>query len=1461
MSEWNPLGAFARHWFDACTKPVILRHGGLVSARGENDGCSGGGGNGGVKTGAPTEPRGVAGSAFSVTGGNAEGGRSSPLPPRASVPFPVPRRSVRRSRNRPQTSIRRHLGAIPLVFGLVFASAIPAGALHAQSVNPQTVSILADAFSVTEGEPARFTLNRRSHSVTNFGPLNVELEVTKRGDFVVPNQYPLRVEASFGLGVFSTQFSRPTVDDHTSENNGSISVRVLPPLEANAGQYQVGAPAQATVKVLDNELPLISVAPGATTVTEGTSAEFRIIRTGSDRTSLSVEVEISGHKKIMSDATRQLESTNVTILAGASEASVVLTTEADTYNEGDGEITVAVVESPSYQTDGTSTASVLVEDDDIPEVTLAWISPQMTLVDDVWVGEIVEGQDIFYQMECSGNSLAPPGKDSDPLLLNRFIARHQEILNNPHVPYDVDSQYRFPCSNEPRSDWVGPFPHGDRRFTGALNGEIRVDLAPQMYELNTGLSACYLDSHPGTPEEVRFCPKYTIGTVNSARITVLNRNPTITVEANTEDVIEGETARFTVRRHWVADLLDHGGADTKFDYRFESTSEYSNPSSFQALGVFRSGANVIHLNWRTTGDRVGRPDGEVTLEILPGTFSSNLFNVDGQYEVHDHVPGITPPGGNSRIASVEIFDDDPAGVTVTPTSVTVREGGDSTYTVVLESKPTGPVTVTPSVGGSPDVTVSPSALTFTPTNWNEARTVTVSALDDVDVAPDTATVSHAVSGADYGSVLADDVTVAVSDSALPSTTVELRVSIDEVEEDAGATLVTVTGTLNGASRVSATSLTVSVGATEDGATEGTDYATVSELPLSIGAGHISGTATFTLTPEDDDVDEEDEALAVEGSTTVTGLAVTGTTVTISDNDTRGVDVTGTSLTIPEGGDSMYTVVLESEPTGPVTVTPSVFFDPNGDITDVAVSPPALTFTPGDWGEARTVTVSALDDVDAEPDTATVNHAVSGADYGAVLAGDVAVTVTDDDTPSKTVELTTSIDEVEEGAVATSVTVTGTLSDAPFSGSTYVRVFPAPIGVTAMAGADYEPIGLVALIIDSGQSIGTAEFTLTVVDDDIAEGDEVLVLSGSSIARGLSVRPTTVTIVDNDTAQVMGVNVTPGDAQLVVEWTAVDNATGYMVQWKSGSDDYNTGDRQFAVTSGSTTSYTIPDLDNGTQYTVRVIATRTGANNGLPSAEITGRPASPFVTGGISLCAARLDAAEPVWRQAELDICWEVGNSFGTGSNTVIEWQQHFFWGENDANPWTPWKVLARGDTYTPCRNSASCVQHTQKGLFRGSPFTYRMRIRTGGVTVFESQKLEAQAPNSDATGLVPGISGGFLPGTVEFVDVPTGPFWFDLVFNDTDPIAKVLMVETVQGLAAADLVVTNATATVELFDDVYKVTLTPVTLGQPVTAHLPANTVKGVGEGITSSGGNNYTRDNVASNTMTWQTAPPANPS
>ena len=106
---------------------------------------------------------------------------------------------------------------------------------------------------------------------------------------------------------------------------------------------------------------------------------------------------------------------------------------------------------------------------------------------------------------------------------------------------------------------------------------------------------------------------------------------------------------------------------------------------------------------------------------------------------------------------------------------------------------------------------------------------------------------------------------------------------------------------------------------------------------------------------------------------------------------------------------------------------------------------------------------------------------------------------------------------------------------------------------------------------------------------------------------------TATVVAAATAalgQVLGVGVAPGNAHLVVTWTAVDTATGYTVQWMSGSQGYNTGDRQAPVTSGSTTRYTIPSLTNGTEYTVQVIATRTGATDGPPSEEMTGTPRVP-----------------------------------------------------------------------------------------------------------------------------------------------------------------------------------------------------------------------------------------------------------
>ena len=112
------------------------------------------------------------------------------------------------------------------------------------------------------------------------------------------------------------------------------------------------------------------------------------------------------------------------------------------------------------------------------------------------------------------------------------------------------------------------------------------------------------------------------------------------------------------------------------------------------------------------------------------------------------------------------------GVTVSPTTLTVPEGSTATYTIVLDTQPTSGVTVTiVDPTDNTDVTADPASLSFTTSNWSTLQTVTVRASEDADSAQDTATVTHTVSGGDYGSVTAADVAVTVTDNDTAGVTV------------------------------------------------------------------------------------------------------------------------------------------------------------------------------------------------------------------------------------------------------------------------------------------------------------------------------------------------------------------------------------------------------------------------------------------------------------------------------------------------------------------------------------------------------------------------------------------------------------------------------------------------------------------------------------------------------------------
>ena len=116
------------------------------------------------------------------------------------------------------------------------------------------------------------------------------------------------------------------------------------------------------------------------------------------------------------------------------------------------------------------------------------------------------------------------------------------------------------------------------------------------------------------------------------------------------------------------------------------------------------------------------------------------------------------------------------------------------------------------------------------------------------------------------------------------------------------------------------------------------------------------------------------------------------TVTVNDNDTRGVWLSETELEITEGSTGTYDIALNTEPTGTVTVTVS------GASGDVTVSPSQVSFAPSTWSEPKSIMVRVANDDDAEKDPAvTLKHTVSGGGYDAVSPSPVTVTVEDNDT--------------------------------------------------------------------------------------------------------------------------------------------------------------------------------------------------------------------------------------------------------------------------------------------------------------------------------------------------------------------------------------------------------------------------------------------------------------------------------
>ena len=320
-----------------------------------------------------------------------------------------------------------------------------------------------------------------------------------------------------------------------------------------------------------------------------------------------------------------------------------------------------------------------------------------------------------------------------------------------------------------------------------------------------------------------------------------------------------------------------------------------------------------------------------------------------------------------------------------------------------------------------------------PKDQTSATTTFALTLIDDDVAENDEALS--ISGSDSSdtdqlplTVTGTTITIEDDDERVPpSTMVTLTASPLSVDEAAGSTTVTVTGTLDGAPRSTATTVTATVGAQDDTAEEGTDYATVSDLTLTIPKDQTSATTTFALTLIDDDVAENDEVISLSGTTDAEGLSVAGTEFTIADEDTPGVELSVSTVAVAEDQSSTYAVRLSTRPDQNVAVTP------RSDNPYIVFQPSSLVFDIGNWAAPQEISFEIA--AENQQAAVTIEHSISG--YGEVTEGGV-VTVIVTESPVVDEERQTVHRTVAAVAAATVSNVTSNIGarfSAPTGGAT------------------------------------------------------------------------------------------------------------------------------------------------------------------------------------------------------------------------------------------------------------------------------------------------------------------------------------------------------------------------------------------------------------------------------------------
>ena len=959
--------------------------------------------------------------------------------------------------------------------------------------DPLMVDIAPVAATVAEGDGhAEFIVRRVAVDVdtgrlTTYAGRSVTLTVgvTQTGEVI--DGAPADVEVTLARTDTEKTIQVALADDTVTEADGSVTL-TLPHSEA----FAVHGSRTATVTVIDDELPFVSVSANEESVPEGGTATFRLHRAGSTAAPLTVtvsEYELPWGAGTNNDQ-RIGGARDYTFTAGSSDITIALRSSQNNFATPDHPpeppwpyapyFLVYVRAGTGYEGGFGADAVTKIIDDDLVQVDIAPVAA--TVMEGDGYAEFIVRQ--VYVRSTDGELREYFGR---PVTLTVGVTQTGAVIDGEPAEQEVT------------------LVRTDRRQT------IRVPLADDaLVEADGSVTLTFPDSE-----------EFGVHGSRSATVTVTDDDAEVTIAAKGDvNVPEGVLPFFTLRRTgYVGGELEVTVDVTEIDRYRVIERQYT-----VTFAPGNPGADLLVLN---ENDYQDEDDGPITATIVAGDNYTS---------------------GASGTATLTVIDDDPSPV-LTIAGVRHAEGGGALELEVALSFATRRSTVRTvtasyaTAGGTAtagaDYTAAGGTLTFVPTDENgwrpPAQTISVPIHDDALHEGDE-TFAVTLSDAVNAELPASPATVTIADDDLP--VVRLEPLAAEVAESAGAVF-----TLTRTRTTSVTALEVDLAVTSEGDfLDGTP-------PAAVTFEAMSGTATLTVPLHDDNVAEYNGAViaTISANDDVYAIdpAAGAARVTVRDNDKPLITMVNYRFgglpphEVTEGDNLEFTVKRVGDIIDAYTVPlvwgvpisdPSLATERSAYIS--ALPPMSATFPPGEATVALSLPTDD-DDVD-EPDMEIgvfIPHPDADADYQYDWRRDeVWFIVRDDDLPEVTITPAGT-------PVAESGEAVFNLARTSDTGRMQVRVDVTEVGAFLASP------GSTTAIFAPGSLAAT--LTVPLDDDDLHEdqGTVTAAIAAGSGYRAGDPAAATVTVTDDDLDQQVRISaqaatVTEGDAAVFVlnRWT-------------------------------------------------------------------------------------------------------------------------------------------------------------------------------------------------------------------------------------------------------------------------------------------------------------------------------------